>query len=199
MISPQWLELPISQTNFHFPKAVRVIKSRLYIIEEYDRNMASWLALSGSNYPYLKQNSIFLKRFELSRLDCILLRSMIVIRFSVDNILGRFGIIEHAETVARLCSRPLRERCKHNNPLKSFVSQHKKTYLQPWASNEASNKHAHPRSLTKIFIVSCPHNESFHPWLSKLRPVKFVWLDCVNAQSDLNFAGLTSHHKNMPI
>ena len=32
MINPQWLELPISRTNFHGPKAVRAIKVRLYRI-----------------------------------------------------------------------------------------------------------------------------------------------------------------------
>ena len=30
MINPQWLELPISRTNFHGPKAVRAIEVRLY-------------------------------------------------------------------------------------------------------------------------------------------------------------------------
>ena len=32
MINPQWLELPISRTNFHGPKDVRVIEARLYIV-----------------------------------------------------------------------------------------------------------------------------------------------------------------------
>ena len=31
MINPQWLELPISRTNFHGPKAVRAIEVRQYI------------------------------------------------------------------------------------------------------------------------------------------------------------------------
>ena len=30
MINPQWLELPMSRTNFHGPKDVRVIEIRLY-------------------------------------------------------------------------------------------------------------------------------------------------------------------------
>ena len=30
MINPQWLELPMSRTNFHGPKDVRVIEVRLY-------------------------------------------------------------------------------------------------------------------------------------------------------------------------
>ena len=32
MINPQWLELPMSRTNFHGPKDVRVIEIRLYNI-----------------------------------------------------------------------------------------------------------------------------------------------------------------------
>ena len=31
MINPQWLELPMSRTNFHGPKGVRATESRLYI------------------------------------------------------------------------------------------------------------------------------------------------------------------------
>ena len=31
MINPQWLELPISGTNFHGPKDVRAIEVRLYL------------------------------------------------------------------------------------------------------------------------------------------------------------------------
>ena len=30
MINPQWLELPISRTNFHGPKDVRVTEVRLF-------------------------------------------------------------------------------------------------------------------------------------------------------------------------
>ena len=32
MIKPQWLEPPMSKTNFHDPKDVRVIEVRLYLI-----------------------------------------------------------------------------------------------------------------------------------------------------------------------
>ena len=31
MINPQWLELPMSKTNFHGPKDVRAIEVRLYL------------------------------------------------------------------------------------------------------------------------------------------------------------------------
>ena len=31
MINPQWLELPMSRTNFHGPKDVRAIEVRLYL------------------------------------------------------------------------------------------------------------------------------------------------------------------------
>ena len=31
MINPQWLELPISRTNFHGTKDVRAIEVRLYV------------------------------------------------------------------------------------------------------------------------------------------------------------------------
>ena len=37
MINPQWLELPMSQTNFHGPKDVRAIEVRLYIYSIYKR------------------------------------------------------------------------------------------------------------------------------------------------------------------
>ena len=30
MINPQWLELPMSRTNFHGPKDIRAIEVRLY-------------------------------------------------------------------------------------------------------------------------------------------------------------------------
>ena len=33
MINPQWLELPISRTNFHGPKEAPVIKVRLYKVK----------------------------------------------------------------------------------------------------------------------------------------------------------------------
>ena len=33
MINPQWLELPMSRTNFHGPKDVRAIEVRLYVSE----------------------------------------------------------------------------------------------------------------------------------------------------------------------
>ena len=32
MINPQWLDLPMSRTNFHGPKDVRAIELRLYSI-----------------------------------------------------------------------------------------------------------------------------------------------------------------------
>ena len=35
MINPQWLELPMSRTNLHGPKNVRVIENRLYSVYSY--------------------------------------------------------------------------------------------------------------------------------------------------------------------
>ena len=35
MINPQWLELPMSRTNFHGPKDVRAIEIRLYLEKGY--------------------------------------------------------------------------------------------------------------------------------------------------------------------
>ena len=32
MINPQWLELPMCQTNFHGSKDVRAIEVRLYLV-----------------------------------------------------------------------------------------------------------------------------------------------------------------------
>ena len=34
MINPQWLELPISQTNFHGSKDIRAIEDRMYIVTD---------------------------------------------------------------------------------------------------------------------------------------------------------------------
>ena len=34
MINPQWLELPMSRTNFHGPKDVQAIEVRLYFYKE---------------------------------------------------------------------------------------------------------------------------------------------------------------------
>ena len=34
MINTHWLELPLSQTNFHGPNAVRAIEVRLYLLEK---------------------------------------------------------------------------------------------------------------------------------------------------------------------
>ena len=38
MINPQWLELPMSRTNFHGPKDVRAIEVRLFMV-----NFSFWL------------------------------------------------------------------------------------------------------------------------------------------------------------
>ena len=35
MINPQWLELPMSRTNFHGSKVVRAIEVRLHIMAHY--------------------------------------------------------------------------------------------------------------------------------------------------------------------
>ena len=39
MINPQWLELPISRTNFHGLKEVRAIELRLYCEQWYEEEM----------------------------------------------------------------------------------------------------------------------------------------------------------------
>ena len=41
MINPQWLELPMSRTNFHGPKDVRAIEVRLYVFVKNMRKIAS--------------------------------------------------------------------------------------------------------------------------------------------------------------
>ena len=41
MINSQWLELPMSRTNFHGPKDVRAIEVRLYIVGFVSPNMAT--------------------------------------------------------------------------------------------------------------------------------------------------------------
>ena len=39
MINPQWLELPMSRTNFHGPKDVRAIEVRLYMLHKVYRSL----------------------------------------------------------------------------------------------------------------------------------------------------------------
>ena len=59
MINPQWLELPISRTNFHGPKDIRAIKVRLY-----NRNIARCFDSYHSFYLYLqKRHLLFNKRY----------------------------------------------------------------------------------------------------------------------------------------
>ena len=41
MIKPQWLELPMSRTNFHGPKDTRAIEVRLYIFLLYAHALAT--------------------------------------------------------------------------------------------------------------------------------------------------------------
>ena len=41
MINPQWLELPVSRTNFHGPKDVRAIEVRLYLLLFYQLQYVS--------------------------------------------------------------------------------------------------------------------------------------------------------------
>ena len=47
--------------------------------------------------------------------------------------------------------------------------QREKSYLLTCAPNEDSNQPAHPRSLISL---RCPDEETLHPLLSKIRPVK---------------------------
>ena len=46
-----------------------------------------------------------------------------------------------------------------------------KTYLLTCAPNEDSNQPVHPRSLISL---RCSHEESLHPWISEMRPVKIL-------------------------
>ena len=48
MINPSWLELPLSQTNFHGPKGVRAIEDRLYL--ESDISTHCWHAKNVGGY-----------------------------------------------------------------------------------------------------------------------------------------------------
>ena len=55
MINPQWLELPVSRTNLHGPKAVRPIGVRLCIDVQYNLNGSN---PDGSITPH-DSNSFF--------------------------------------------------------------------------------------------------------------------------------------------
>ena len=49
--------------------------------------------------------------------------------------------------------------------------QRVKPYLLPRAPNEDSNQPAHPHSLISLH---CPHEETLHPWLFKMRTMKIL-------------------------
>ena len=47
MINPQWLELPMSQTNFYGPKNVRAIEVRLYTVLNFFRERRVLMGRNG--------------------------------------------------------------------------------------------------------------------------------------------------------
>ena len=58
-------------------------------------------------------------------------------------------------------------KCRLYAVLKLYESQREKKYLLTCSLNKDSNQPAHPRSLSES---SCPHEETLHPWQSKMRP-----------------------------
>ena len=89
MINPQWLELPMSRTNFHGPEDVQAIEVRLYVrtqrrdFNDYTQHtifkgarkdipifshlfpdLALGLTFSSSKYPCLEQISMVSQTFE---------------------------------------------------------------------------------------------------------------------------------------
>ena len=52
---------------------------------------------------------------------------------------------------------------------KNIESQRKERYLLTCAHYNDTDQPAHPRSLWRS--LPCPHGETLHPWLSKMRPV----------------------------
>ena len=59
MINPQWLELPMSRTNFHGPKDVRAIEVRLYFSLNEKGSGQDTVAYAASlNYLDLRENVI---------------------------------------------------------------------------------------------------------------------------------------------
>ena len=65
MINPQWLELPMSRTNFHGPKDVRAIEVRLYfysLLDAIDMRPPTFHEQIEININYLNyNNSKFIK------------------------------------------------------------------------------------------------------------------------------------------
>ena len=57
------------------------------------------------------------------------------------------------------------------NPTLYFELQRGKMYRLTCGPNGDANQPAHPRSLVSL---RCPHEETLHPWLSKMRPVKIL-------------------------
>ena len=74
-------------------------------------------------------------------------------------IISRSGIERYHD---KLCTRALVQR---------YGSQREKMYLITCTPNEDPNQSAHLRSLNSL---RCPHEETLHPWLSKMRPVKIL-------------------------
>ena len=58
MINPQWLEPPMSRTNFHGPKDVRAIEVRLYI-ENFTTKNWKFSDLNSDNFQSSAQNVDF--------------------------------------------------------------------------------------------------------------------------------------------
>ena len=52
MINPQWLELPMSRTNFHGPKDVRAIEVQLYMQMSLLDNILTWNAVQTFSIHY---------------------------------------------------------------------------------------------------------------------------------------------------
>ena len=57
MINLQWLELPISRTNFNGPKDVRAIEVQLYSKTSAEDNKETWSAFQSLTIAAKKQGS----------------------------------------------------------------------------------------------------------------------------------------------
>ena len=62
MINPQWLELPISRTNFHGPKDVRATEVRLY----NDQSFNDTLTNNNNNVSFVQLGPGILEAYNKS-------------------------------------------------------------------------------------------------------------------------------------
>ena len=107
------------------------------------------------------------KRYRLASFDLIV-RSMTVYFFFLSVFFFFFFFL--AVVRCSLCMKAVKRHLYFDIVLVLFEPRREKTYRLTCAPNEGSAQPAHPRSLTRVFVV-CKKKES---WLSEMRPVEIL-------------------------